>query len=192
MRCTAGRDHENECDVVIRVLRADAAADSTLRPGLAGDVFAAGALAHPNILKIYDVGTTPDALYVVSEPFDGETLRAVLDQVRLPVRTAIPYAARIASALVAAHWKGIVHGDVRPENILLTRTRVVVLGFGLMAATRGDASSDVFGFAAVCRELLTGRRQRAVRGRVVARRHARSLQVSAGWRQEPQRCPLSP
>lgn len=148
-------DHENRCEVAIRVLRIDVTTDPTLMDRVVSDVLAADVLSHPNILKIYNVGTASNVLYVVSEPFEGDMLRTVLNYSKVPVRTAIGYAMQLASALVAAHRKGIVHGDVRSENILLTPTRAIVLGFGLTAATRGDSSSDVFGFAAMCRELLT-------------------------------------
>lgn len=152
-----GRDHEHGRDVVIRVLRIDVAADPTLLSRLQRNVLAAAALTHPNILDVYDVGTGQHELYVVSEPFEGATLRALLDRGELPVRSAIGCAVRVARALAAAHWKGIAHGDVRSENVLLTPGgRAIVLGFGLTAVTRADSSSDVFAFAAMCREVITG------------------------------------
>ena len=173
-----GRDHELGRDVAIRVLRIDVAADPALLPRLEGDLLAAGALTHPNILEIYNVGTGPDTLYVVSEPFEGETLRATLDWGKLPVRAAMSYAVRIASALLAARRKGIAHGDIRSENVLLTPSgRVIVLGFGLTAVTRGDSSPDVFAFAAMCRELITGVRPR---GGLAGRRRRLGWGVALG------------
>ena len=112
---------------------------------------------------IYDVGTDPSALYIVSEPIDGETLRAVLDRAELPVRSAIGYAVQIVRALADAHRKGIAHGDVRSENVLLTPGgRAIVLGFGLTALARTNSSSDTFAFAAMCRELIASVRARGV------------------------------
>src|SRR5262249_56407474 len=82
---------------------------------------AAGALNHPNILSIYDVGTHNGSPYVVSELLDGETLREHLNGGALPSRKAIDYARQIAHGLAAAHEKGILHRDLKPENLFLTK-----------------------------------------------------------------------
>src|SRR5207253_2914700 len=80
---------------------------------------AAGALDHPNVLTVHDVGTFDGAPYLVSELLAGETLRDRLHE-RLPLDTALAYAAQIASGLAAAHEKGIVHRDLKPENLFVT------------------------------------------------------------------------
>jgi serine/threonine-protein kinase len=77
-----GRDHEQGRNVAIRVLRFATNADPTLIPRVAADVLEAGVLTHPSIPKLYDVGTTTDTVYVVSEAFDGETLRALVPRRR--------------------------------------------------------------------------------------------------------------
>ena len=93
---------------------------------------AAGALKHPNILVIYDVGVRDGAPYVVSELLEGETLRAGLRAGALSLRDAIGFATQIAHGLAAAHEKGIVHRDLKPENLLVTKDRrVKILDFGL-------------------------------------------------------------
>jgi Tol biopolymer transport system component len=93
---------------------------------------AAGALNHPNILSIYDVGTHEDSPYTVAELLEGQTLRERLQQGPVSVRKAIDIGAQIARGLAAAHQKGITHRDLKPENIFLTRDGgVKILDFGL-------------------------------------------------------------
>src|SRR6188508_1754172 len=93
---------------------------------------AAGALDHPNLLVVYDVGREGGVPYIVSELLDGETLRDRLRNGALSVRQASDYTVQIARGLAAAHARGIVHRDLKPENLFLTRDgRVKILDFGL-------------------------------------------------------------
>jgi Tol biopolymer transport system component len=102
---------------------------------------AAGALNHPNILGVYDIGTHDGAPYVVSELLDGETLRERIGDSPLPRRKAVDYATQIAKGLAAAHERGIVHRDLKPDNLFVTRDgRVKILDFGL--AKMGDPADD--------------------------------------------------
>src|SRR5262249_46792905 len=88
--------------------------------------------SHPNILAIHDVGSDGDVAYAVTELLDGETLRARLDHGALPMRKVLQVGADVADGLAAAHEKGLVHRDVKPENIFLTADgRVKILDFGL-------------------------------------------------------------
>src|SRR5258705_13260864 len=104
----------------------------------------AGALNHPNILAVYDIGTHDGALYVVSELLEGETLRALLEAGPLPPGRAIDVGAQIARGLAAAHEKGVVHRDLKPENLFLTRDgRVKILDFGLAKNASGADPIDV-------------------------------------------------
>ena len=98
---------------------------------------AAGALAHPNVVAIHDVGTHDGTPYVVMEFLAGESLRERLARGRLPARKALDHAAQAARGLAAAHDRGIVHRDVKPENLFVTRDgRVKVLDFGIAKLTR--------------------------------------------------------
>ena len=93
---------------------------------------AAGALNHPNVVAIHDLGSDGDATFIVSELVEGETLRVRLATGRLPAARALDYAAQAASGLAAAHDKGIVHRDLKPENLMLTPyDRVKILDFGV-------------------------------------------------------------
>jgi Tol biopolymer transport system component len=97
---------------------------------------AIGALNHPNILGVYDIGSHEGAPYVVSELLDGDTLRSRIGTSPLPHRKVIDYATQIAKGLAAAHDKGIVHRDLKPDNVFVTRDgRVKILDFGLAKLT---------------------------------------------------------
>jgi eukaryotic-like serine/threonine-protein kinase len=91
-----------------------------------------GALNHPNILAVFDVGTDGGTFFVVSELLDGQTLRQLLCQGPLPPRKSVDYAVQIAKGLASAHSHGIFHRDLKPENIFITEDdRVKILDFGL-------------------------------------------------------------
>jgi serine/threonine protein kinase/WD40 repeat protein len=127
------RDSRLGRDVAIKVLPAAFTADPDRLRRFEQEARAAGLLNHPNILAIYDIGTTTaGAPYLVSELLDGQTLRQRLGDGALPVRKAIDHGLDIARGLTAAHAKGVVHRDLKPENLFLTRDgRVKILDFGL-------------------------------------------------------------
>jgi len=108
---------------------------------------ALGALNHPNIVAVYDAGQDNGQFYIVSELVDGESLRALVEHGRIPVRKLIDIAVQIADALAAAHAVGIVHRDLKPENVMVTREgRVKVLDFGLakqLMAAAGDNTATI-------------------------------------------------
>lgn len=141
------RDEKINRDVAIKILPAAFSADAERLRRFEQEAQAAGALNHPNILVVYDVGTTSvengAAPYVVSELLEGETLRERLSGVELPQRKAIDYALQIAHGLAAAHEKGIIHRDLKPENLFITRDgRVKILDFGLAKLTRVDGDQS--------------------------------------------------
>ena len=88
---------------------------------------AISSLNHPNICTLHDVG--PD--YLVMELVEGETIAARLKQGPFPSKTALLYASQIAAALAEAHAKGIVHRDLKPGNIMIAKSGIKVLDFGL-------------------------------------------------------------
>jgi serine/threonine protein kinase/Tol biopolymer transport system component len=133
------RDTRLGREVALKVLPASFADDKTRLSRFRQEACAAGALNHPNILAIYDVGTDDSAPYVVSELLEGETLRQRMGGVALPQRKAIDYSQQLAHGLAAAHEKGIVHRDLKPENLFITKDgRLKILDFGLAKLTQTD------------------------------------------------------
>jgi eukaryotic-like serine/threonine-protein kinase len=126
------RDERLGRDVAIKVLPADLTADPDRRARLEREARAAAALSHPNIVAVYDIGIEADVPFVVCELLEGRTLRAILEEGRMPQARVADYARQIARGLAAAHEKGLVHRDIKPENLFVTRTGIVkILDFGL-------------------------------------------------------------
>jgi Tol biopolymer transport system component len=142
------RDEKLNRDVAIKVLPAALSENADRLHRFELEAQAAGALNHPNILAIYDVGTNENAPYVVSELLEGQSLRDLLDHGPLSSRKAIDYATQIARGLAAAHAKNIVHRDLKPDNIFITEDdQVKILDFGLaklvQPAADGPVQTDV-------------------------------------------------
>src|SRR5450830_701269 len=111
------RDTKLDRDVAVKVLPADLANDPEALSRLEREARAVAQLSHPNILAIHDFGREGETAYAVTELLEGETLRARLEQGALPARKAVDLAVQIAEGLAAAHGKGIVHRDRKPENV---------------------------------------------------------------------------
>jgi hypothetical protein len=148
----------------------------------------AGALEHPNVLAVYDLGEQGGAPFLVTELLEGRTLREALAEGPLAPDTVREIGLQLARGLGAAHQRGVIHRDLKPENLFLTRDgRLKILDFGLAKLigegeahgltqtgavfgtpgylspeqARGlpaDAKSDVFAAGAVLHELLAGKR----------------------------------
>ncbi|MBA3396872.1 MAG: protein kinase [Deltaproteobacteria bacterium] len=96
-----------------------------------------GGLNHPNLLTLFDVGDHDGTPFLVTEMLEGESLRGRLARGKLPLRQAIQVAADVARGLAAAHDAGVVHRDVKPDNIFLTAEgRTKILDFGIAKLTR--------------------------------------------------------
>src|ERR1035437_2305103 len=122
------REERLKRDVAIKVLPASYSQDADRLRRFEQEAQAAGALNHPNITAVYDLGAHDGAPYIVTELLEGETRRARLAGGALAVRKAIEYAVQIARGLAAAHEKGIIHRDLKPENLFLTKDgRVKIL-----------------------------------------------------------------
>ncbi len=139
------RDTRLAREVALKVLPDHLSDDPKALARFENEAKAVAALSHPHILAIHDVGRADGVSYVVTELLEGETLRAPLLRGPLPLRKALDVAAQLADALAAAHEKGIVHRDVKPENVILTKDgRAKLLDFGLArhdAGWRADADT---------------------------------------------------
>src|SRR5258705_6437095 len=158
-------------DVALKVVSKNTSLDTSGRQILLHEARASSSLAHPNICTIYEVGESDVEFYIVMELVEGKSLRELCGDLGLPAESVLRYGVQIASALVRAHDKGIIHRDLKTTNIVVTPEGLVkVLDFGLAkrvggaifdAATRSfdtimDASSVSGTLPYVAPEILRG------------------------------------
>ena len=130
-------------DVALKVLPERLAADEAAFERFGREARAVAALSHPNILAVFDVGQSGSTHYVVFELLEGASLRERLEQGPLPIRKAVDYARQAADGLAAAHGRGIIHRDIKPDNLFVTDDgRVKILDFGLAQSTAAAHASD--------------------------------------------------
>jgi eukaryotic-like serine/threonine-protein kinase len=169
---------------------------------------AVASLNHPNICTVHDVGPN----YLVMELVEGETLAARLKSGPLPTNTALLYVSQIAAALAEAHAKDIVHRDLKPGNIMIARSGIKVLDFGLAKSGRdqtvtashtvmgtpgymapeqregkpADARADIYSFGCILYEVFTGAapgpRRRRFPSRMLEKIASRCLEEDPGRR----------
>ena len=130
--------------VAIKLPAADVTADADRRDRLLRDARAAAALSHPNIAALYEIGDAEGRLFLVFEFVPGETLKTAIAGRALNPRRAIDLGIQIADALADAHAAGIVHRDIKPDNIIVTpKGSAKILDFGLAAWTLGGAEREM-------------------------------------------------
>lgn len=134
--------------VALKILPLHAAIDGDRLARFEREAFAASALNHPNILTIFEFGAVGKTHFLVTEFVDGLSLRQRVEAGALPIAEALDVGVQIASALRTAHDAGIIHRDIKPDNVMLrTDGYVKVLDFGLAklsepGAIRGGSVSD--------------------------------------------------
>src|SRR5215207_7161953 len=131
------RDRVLGRDVALKVLRTQYAGDSEFAERFKREARSAASLSHPNIVQVYDRGETEDgASYIAMEYVPGGTLKEkILGEGPLGTREAAALGAQVAEALGAAHERGMVHRDIKPQNVLLTdKGDVKVADFGIARA----------------------------------------------------------
>jgi TolB-like protein len=129
--------------VAIKVLTADVAGDQERRDRFLLEARATAALSHPNISALYEIGEDQGQLFLVFEFVPGETLKTAIAGRPLNPRRALDLAVQIADALADAHASGIVHRDIKPDNIIVTpKGNAKILDFGLAAWTSGGAERE--------------------------------------------------
>lgn len=131
------RDTRLERLVAIKILPAHMAVQSNARERFEREVRAVAALNHPHVGTLFDVGTQDGIHFLVMEHLEGETLAERLAKGPLPLDQALRYAIEIADALDKAHRQGVVHRELKPGNIMLTKAGSKLLDFGLARLTEG-------------------------------------------------------
>jgi hypothetical protein len=136
------RDTRLDREVAIKILPESVARDPERLARFDREAKAVAALSHPNILALHDAGTEDGVTFAVMELLDGESLRERLTHGPMPVRRAIETTVQIAKGLAAAHAKGLIHRDLKPDNVFLVSDgQVKILDFGLAKAADPSDSS---------------------------------------------------
>lgn len=171
--------------VAIKILKEEFAKDPDIRKRFAIESRAVAKLSHHNIVSVYDVGNEDGTDYIVMELIEGVTLKEYLQQKgRLSWQESIFFAEQISSALVHAHSRGIIHQDIKPQNVIILRdgtakltdfgiasfattqeTRVVQEAIGSVhyispeqaKGSKIDYRTDIYSLGVVMYEMLTGR-----------------------------------
>src|ERR1700730_18646659 len=128
------RDTRLDRTVAIKVLRDALSVDPQFRDRVDREARTISQLDHPHICSLYDVGEQDGTSFLVMPYLEGETLEARLKKGSLSLDRALEYAIQIADALNKAHRAGITHRDLKPGNIMLTKTGATLLDFGLAKA----------------------------------------------------------
>jgi serine/threonine protein kinase len=125
------RDTRLDRTVAIKVLPSHLTTNSELRQRFEREAKAVSGLNHPNICVLHDLGHQDGLDYLVLEYLEGESLHDRLEKGPLPLEQALRYATEIADAVDTAHRSGVVHRDLKPGNVMLTKSGAKLLDFGL-------------------------------------------------------------
>ena len=142
------KDHTLGRFVAIKVLKPEFSEDVNFVTKFRTEAQSAAGLEHPNIVNIYDVGSENGMHYIVMEYVEGITLKTYIEKKgQLTFKEAVSIAIQVGRGIEAAHNKGIIHRDIKPQNIIIsTEGTVKVTDFGIArAATSNTISSDVMG-----------------------------------------------
>lgn len=161
-------DAQLQRPVALKVLGGSARQDGALRERLESEARAASALNHPNILTVYEVGEANDEHFIATEFIDGVTLRQRIARFNPSPGEVLDIAIQIASALAAAEEIGLVHRDVKPDNIMVRRDGYVkLLDFGLARSPQSEAQEPRRSEANVVRGTVFYMSPEQLRGRLL-------------------------
>jgi serine/threonine-protein kinase len=134
------RDHRLNRFVAIKVLKPEYSNDKSFVNKFRGEAQSAAGLSHPNIVNVYDVGDDNGLYYIVMELVEGITLKRFIERKgKLEVKEAVGIAIQIAQGMEAAHDNRIIHRDIKPQNIIISRDgKVKVTDFGIAKATNSN------------------------------------------------------
>lgn len=133
-------DNIDDRIVAVKVLKEEFLANEDFRRRFKNESKAIAVLSHPNIVKVYDVSFGDKLQYIVMEYIEGITLKEYIEQQKIVNwKEAVHFVSQILRALQHAHDKGIVHRDIKPQNILLLQDGTIkVTDFGIARFSRGD------------------------------------------------------
>ncbi len=143
-----GKDHKLNRLVAIKVLKSEFSENANFVSKFKVEAQAAAGLMHPNIVNVYDVGEENGINYIVMELVEGFTLKKYIEKkARLSVREAVTIAIQIGMGIEAAHNNHIIHRDIKPQNVIISKEgKVKVTDFGIAkAATSNTITSNVMG-----------------------------------------------
>ena len=137
------KDHKLNRFVAVKVLKPEFREDTTFIRKFKSEAQAAAVLTHPNIVNVFDVGDDNGVYYIVMELIEGITLKEYISKKgKLSVKEATSIAIQVSMGLEAAHSHGIVHRDVKPQNIIISKEgKVKVTDFGIAKATTSQTVS---------------------------------------------------
>lgn len=135
--------------VAIRLLRQREDADEQAQERLIKEVQTVATLDHPNICSIYEVARDTGLSFIVLQYVEGETLARMMQRTVPGLGELLDIAVQVADALSEAHSRGIIHRDIKPQNIMVTPR-------GQVKGERLDACSDIFSFGVVLYEMTSG------------------------------------
>ena len=142
------KDHKLNRYVAVKVLKNEFSDDRNFVSKFRVEAQSAAGLAHPNIVNVYDVGEDEGIYYIVMEFVEGITLKEyIMNNGRLPAEQALEFALQIASGIEVAHQNHTIHRDIKPQNIIVSKTGTLkVTDFGIArAATSNTVASNAMG-----------------------------------------------
>jgi Flp pilus assembly protein TadD/predicted Ser/Thr protein kinase len=177
------RDRELDRLVALKVIRPELAGQSSILQRFKQELILARKITHRNIIRIYDLGVTEGIRFITMEFVEGQDLSSLLEERKYTPEETVKILRQVCAALEAAHGEGVVHRDLKPQNIMIESSgRVVVMDFGLARSTEltgmtqvgtimgtpaymspeqakgmpADGRSDIFSLGIIAYQMLTG------------------------------------